>query len=240
MIFKPRLAHLILVGKKTMTRRPVREGELECRYQVGSTYAIQRGRGKPAVGRLRVLSVHEELLHEMDPLDALAEGFRSRDEFFDYWRELYGTGPLIKVPVWVIAFELVGTDEPRLLHRDSMRGYTSDPKQAFRTTEGKTSSAGQGDAAESLTAVPHPELEDSEPECVDEQSLARFATESEQDRVARQARYEQRVKERALEDRLAEARALAAEQGTDISRLEARIAKGVEALERKVHQDRAA
>lgn len=225
MIFSPKLAHLILAQKKTQTRRPVKPGETECRYVVGRTYAIQRGRGKKSVGRLRVLGVRRELLHELKPLDALAEGFKSREEFFTYWRELHKTGPLMEVPVWVITFELVKNEDMRLLRDSPFAGYTSEPEHAML--------AGEGNSDPELGAEP-------EPEGVDERTLAQYASESEQDRVARQARQERRVRERALEDRLAEARAIAREQGTDISRLERRIAKGVEALERKVHQDRAA
>lgn len=225
MIFSPKLAHLIVAQKKTMTRRPVKEGETECRYKPGRTYAIQRGRGQKEVARLRVLEVRRELLHDLPPLDALAEGFKSRDEFFAYWRGLHKTGPLMQIPVWVIVFELVDDEEMRLLKDSPFGGYTSEPEHALL--------AGEGHTDVELGAEP-------EPEGVDEATLAGFARESGQDRVARHARFEQRVKERALEDRLAEARALAKEQGTDISRLEARIASGIEAMERKVHQDRAA
>jgi hypothetical protein len=124
MIFKPRLVRLILAGKKTQTRRP-RRGEEECRYQVGRSYAVQPGRGMESVGRILITDVREELLHELTQPDAIREGFRTTEEFFDYWRELYREGPVgLKVPVWVISFDLDRSHQPRLLHRQSERGYT--------------------------------------------------------------------------------------------------------------------
>ncbi len=106
MIFKSRLTKLILAGKKTQTRRP-RRGEEECRYHAGRSYAVQPGRGKESIGRILITEVREEMLHELSQADAIREGFRTTEEFFDYWRELYHEGPVgLEVPVWVISFEL--------------------------------------------------------------------------------------------------------------------------------------
>lgn len=86
MIFKPDLASKVLSGEKTQTRRP-----LKYRYEAGRTYAVQPGRGKRAVGRIRVLSVDEVDVTAIDDTDAHAEGFKSRNEFLDLWRSMYGT-----------------------------------------------------------------------------------------------------------------------------------------------------
>lgn len=140
MIFKPRLARLVLAGKKTQTRRPVKAGEETCRYHEGRSYAVQPGRGKPQVCRIKILEVRRELLHEITYPDAVAEGFRTRDEFFDYWRELYKTGPLIEVPVWAIRFCL-DDDAPRLLAQRSEHGYTTEERLALAAERGAEAEA---------------------------------------------------------------------------------------------------
>lgn len=102
MIFTPDNCQLILDGRKTQTRRVMREDHYIRRrdgrvalvretvdpfaprviYQVGGTYAIQPGRGEKAVGRIRVTAIRRERLQEIGPHDALAEGvtYPHRDE----------------------------------------------------------------------------------------------------------------------------------------------------------------
>lgn len=137
MIFKPKLARLIIRGKKTETRRPVRwvatddvEGMttadrkknprsyvdadypnkalVPCRYQVDHDYALQTGRGKAAVEGIRLLVVavssEPERVGDLTLEGAIAEGFRTRQEFFDYWAELYGECDP-ETLVWVIRFK---------------------------------------------------------------------------------------------------------------------------------------
>lgn len=124
MIFKPELAKLIINGRKTQTRRPIKTAE--CKYIEGKHYAIQPGRGQKAIDRLLVGSVHRETLGEIDHQSALREGFPGFGEFLEYWANLYGVdiGKLnMEQPVWVISFELyrpenivrIGKDRVRLL-----------------------------------------------------------------------------------------------------------------------------
>lgn len=117
MIFRPELARLVVRGKKTQTRRPMKpyvEPEspyrtvkgrrvrravpktievdgtrFVYRYEPGGCYAVQPGRGKAAVCRVLVDTVEPVLLTGLDLRDALAEGFRTRAEFADYWMRLY-------------------------------------------------------------------------------------------------------------------------------------------------------
>lgn len=104
MIFKPELAQMVLEGRKTVTRRPVKQAPsgglhgdlwLPCRYKPGRTYAIQPGRGKRAVGRIRVLDVRRMELGTPNAhgklVDALREGFSSWEDFREYWTGLYGS-----------------------------------------------------------------------------------------------------------------------------------------------------
>jgi len=48
------------------------------KWQVGRTYAVQPGRGKKAVGRIRMMKIRRERLQEITQEDALAEGIGHR------------------------------------------------------------------------------------------------------------------------------------------------------------------
>jgi len=105
MIFRPELAEKVLAGEKTETRRPVREGETECRYVPGRDYAVQPGRRRRSVGRIAVTDVRRERLGEITHEGALREGFPTVRAFLDYWRQLHGrVDP--EQEVWMIRFEL--------------------------------------------------------------------------------------------------------------------------------------
>lgn len=109
MIFKPVLIEKILAGEKTVTRRPVKG---PCSYNVGQEYAIQPGMGRVTVGRIKVLSVSEIHLAEIDDDDATSEGFESAGDFAAYWSQLYDGVFDPDMKVWRIEFELVqGTHE---------------------------------------------------------------------------------------------------------------------------------
>jgi hypothetical protein len=114
-IFGPRLVGLVLVGKKTETRRLVQtvprgatktvgprgrrrvvdvvtlpDGvTVPCRYEVGKSYAVQRGRGRPADGRILVTAVERQRLGDLDFDAARAEGFRTTADFWAYWKALH-------------------------------------------------------------------------------------------------------------------------------------------------------
>lgn len=122
MIFRPELAQAILDGSKTETRRKARfrqveEGTLAERsewieppYKPGKTYAIQPGRGKRGIGRIRVHSVTLQLLYEMTDEDIRAEGFQNQPDFQRTWLEIHGNANWLD-PVSVIRFELVPDTE---------------------------------------------------------------------------------------------------------------------------------
>lgn len=112
MIFSPDLAEKILNGEKTQTRRPSKDGICDCRYTAGRTYAIQPGRGRKAVGRIRILETSLVPLGSITTADAHAEGFRSTTAFAQRWADLYGPDRFYG-HVWRIVFELVSENEKR-------------------------------------------------------------------------------------------------------------------------------
>ena len=95
-----------------------------CRYKVDHDYALQRGRGVKADNdvRIKVTAVRQEKLGALTYEDAVAEGFRTRDEFFAYWEGLYQEKPDPELPVWVITFEPTFPDEYLTDNRDPRKG----------------------------------------------------------------------------------------------------------------------
>ncbi|MDL1922589.1 hypothetical protein FBQ95_08255 [Chloroflexi bacterium CFX3] len=116
MIFAHTL-NLVLSERKSQTRRLVKAGETitpdqQCIYitgkrniyQVNKTYAVQPGRGKKAVARIRITGLRRERLEKISRKDARAEGFASRKAFFEAWRSIHGAQADLTVEVWVISF----------------------------------------------------------------------------------------------------------------------------------------
>lgn len=131
MIFR-QSAELVLKRKKWQTRRPVKPGQklrhvgrhrfiFDTRrgrnlYSVGRDYAVQPGRGKPSLGRIRIRDIRVEKVQDISFEDAKAEGFKTAgmtpyySGFLRVWLTLYegtafawGKNP----PVFVIEFELI-------------------------------------------------------------------------------------------------------------------------------------
>lgn len=97
MNFKPELAHLVMVGGKTVTRRAVSEnprspwyGHGENKWQPGRTFAICPGRGKNALGRARVVHGCTMELGVLSDREAGMEGFASAELFEETWRKING------------------------------------------------------------------------------------------------------------------------------------------------------
>jgi hypothetical protein len=51
---------------------------------------VQDGRGRRALGRIRILSVDRVPVTELSPEDALAEGFAKPHLFWEWWTNRYG------------------------------------------------------------------------------------------------------------------------------------------------------
>ena len=145
MIFKQ--CEQVLDGTKTQTRRPVKEREqlisgdvgrpiwvhagghsaATCkvigpgaRFVTGKTYAIQPGRGKKAVGRIRITKIRRQELQGIMPLDIMAEGIEPirvtpnrfmaevrLEDFAQLWDSIYRKPYRWEdnPDVWVLEFE---------------------------------------------------------------------------------------------------------------------------------------
>lgn len=126
----------VLNGTKTQTRRVCKPNERLLgalgsqwvdialpgrdlrKWVVGRTYAAQPGRGKKAVGRIRITGIRQERLQDIDFDDALAEGCRAtlwegevavwpQEAYCDLWQSINGKGSWDANPlVWVLEFEV--------------------------------------------------------------------------------------------------------------------------------------
>ena len=91
------------------------------KWVVGRTYAVQPGRGKPAVARIRITEIRREKLMNISHADAQAEGYEGiyisdalpyadYTNFMDAWNAInrrkgtrWSDNPL----VWALTFEVV-------------------------------------------------------------------------------------------------------------------------------------
>ena len=98
-------------------------------YQVGKDYAVQPGRGKPAVARIEIVNIRREHVRRISREDAKAEGFVNQYDFFYTWvamhdqtanKILLKTGgyahleyaPDERYQAWVLIFRLVDQPAP--------------------------------------------------------------------------------------------------------------------------------
>ena len=111
----------VIARQKTQTRRIVKPNESVIRgrynkitsvmngsrtkWRVGGSYAVQTGRGKGQIARVRLTRIRSERLSRIRQADAQAEGFASRQEFLQTWDTIHGADSR-EVRVWVLEFEL--------------------------------------------------------------------------------------------------------------------------------------
>lgn len=96
MNFRLELAEAVMAGRKTVTRRLASENPRSpwwwqrCGLELGQDYAVCPGRGKPAIGRARVVGLRRETLDMVTNEEARREGFADVHAFGDAWRAING------------------------------------------------------------------------------------------------------------------------------------------------------
>jgi uncharacterized protein YhfF len=111
MNFRPELAEKIMAGEKTVTRRLMSPNPRSpwfdggCSLKVGQTYAVCPGRGKNAIGRVRIVAVMSEPLGHLIEREAVAEGFDDVEDFIEAWTEINGRYDPDAI-VWRVSFEV--------------------------------------------------------------------------------------------------------------------------------------
>lgn len=117
MNFKPDLADKVMASEKTVTRRLVSDNPRSpwyverCSLKVNHTYAVCPGRGKNAIGRVRITRVSREPLHlVLRPGEAEREGFTRTEDFVKVWMAING-GWDDMVMVWRVEFTVVPAED---------------------------------------------------------------------------------------------------------------------------------
>jgi len=119
--FNTEMAQAIREGRKTQTRRVVKDGTTECPYGSSGDVLVCEDI------RLLIREVRKQRLQDIHAGDALAEGLTAKDwlrgtalhgpdwavhKFRDIWEYIYGPGSWDKNPeVWAITFETLQEDK---------------------------------------------------------------------------------------------------------------------------------
>lgn len=110
MNFVPELAAKVMAGEKTVTRRIASTNPRSpwwnqgCKLKAGRDYAVCPGRGKHAIGRVRITNVRLEPLGLVRTDEARREGFPDALAFGLAWARING-GYHADTVVWRIEFE---------------------------------------------------------------------------------------------------------------------------------------
>lgn len=113
MIFAADLAEKVARGEKVVTRRVVKlvpnqhPSAQPCRYVVGRSYAVQPGRGKRSIARIRIVGVDQMPLGIIGADEARREGFADAVAFARRWCDLHHGIYDPATLVWRIEFELL-------------------------------------------------------------------------------------------------------------------------------------
>jgi hypothetical protein len=98
MNFRPELAEKVIAGEKIVTRRLVSDNprspwfQGRCALKEGKDYAVCPGRGKHAIGRVRIWNEPRLMrLGFLSDLGARSEGFDSADAFREAWEDINGS-----------------------------------------------------------------------------------------------------------------------------------------------------
>ena len=197
MIFPPSIARKIVEGKVTQTRRPYR---VRKPYAVGRSYAIQAGKHTWAA-RIVVRGLWADSLANATFADARKEGFRTSDDLLAHYQGRFGVEEL----TWVIEFELDREAQPRLLHRDSSRGYTTQRHESMK----------------------------DEPEAVDEAFMEKFVKEKEIRSALVNRERDLRTRASSLARRLRQGTLSVDRSGVDVSKELDRIEEQLREIEGK-------
>lgn len=113
MNFQPELAAKVMAGTKTVTRRACSDNPRSpwwrerCSLHVHRDYAVCPGRGKVAIGRVRILTVGRQPLGvRLSQDEARREGFPYPEAFEEIWRAMHG-GWDARTLVWRVEFEAI-------------------------------------------------------------------------------------------------------------------------------------
>lgn len=94
----------ILAGKKVVTRRLRKNNH---RPAIPNTlHKLKIDRTKMTYGSLYIISCEKGTLGKLNNLDAVLEGFNSKEEYLTYFKNINGTDA-VNTPIWIIKFKYI-------------------------------------------------------------------------------------------------------------------------------------
>lgn len=79
-------------------------------------HVVRRRAAGQSITRAKALNVRMSILQELTLAEAWAAGFKNRDEFYDWWRARWLTGPRMEpIDCWVASYEREDLDVPQFL-----------------------------------------------------------------------------------------------------------------------------
>lgn len=103
-LFKKEHEKMILSGRKTQTRRIGKK-----RWKIGSTHQARLNFKDPYFAKLLITNVYLEKLVDISDEDVYNEGYDSKEEYFNVFRNLNGDIDLDS-EIWVVCFKVIDSD----------------------------------------------------------------------------------------------------------------------------------
>jgi len=117
----------ILAGTKREHRLPAGPDDPIPDGLLDETHPLQPAASKKSMGRVHIVGLHHQAIADMTADDAKAEGHRNLPEFATWWTAQH---PDVTY-CWALDLVLDRSEHGRFLHRQSERGYTTDPHLAM-------------------------------------------------------------------------------------------------------------
>jgi hypothetical protein len=102
-------------------------------------HVVRRRAIGESITRAKAAHVRMAVLQELTTAEAWAAGFKNRDDFYEWWRLKFLTGPLMEeIECWVATYEREDLDIPQFLARPVARrtgDYTASPVRGIDDLE---------------------------------------------------------------------------------------------------------
>jgi len=118
----------ILAGAKREHRLPAGPDDPIPDSLLDTVHPLQATASSKSMGRVHIVGLHHQAIADMTADDAKAEGHRNLPEFRAWWAEYAGPEA---THCWSLDLVVDLSEHGRFLHRQSERGYTTDPHLAM-------------------------------------------------------------------------------------------------------------
>jgi hypothetical protein len=109
-------------------------------------HVVRRRAQGESITRAKAIHVRMTVLQELTNPEAWAAGYKSRDDFFDWWRSKFMTGPLMEeIECWCATYQREDLDIPQFMtHPIAGRGATTPRTPARASMSSRPSTPASG------------------------------------------------------------------------------------------------